>query len=160
MQDVKAAPEPHSVLLYDWRANDLVRFCTNNSNFSVLPVDTTFNLGDFFVTPTTYHLMLEDVHTGKHSIMLGPILVHQHTQFATFNYFARTLVGYNKMLQNVLAFGTDGDSNLTEALGHSFPFALQLCCFLHFKRNIQEKLQDLAPQACCSSILGWHLWQA
>ena len=155
VQDVKAAPEPQSVLFYDWQIDDLVRFCTNNSDFSILTVDTTFNLGDFFVTPTTYHhLMLEDIRTGKHPIMLGPILVHQRTQFATFNYFASTLVGYNKSLRNVLAIGTDGDANLTEALGHSFPFALQLRCFLHFKRNIQEKLRDLAiPKHVAQAIL-------
>ena len=63
------------------------------------------------------------------------------------------------MLRNVLAFGTDGDSNLTEALGHSFPFALQLRCFLHYKRNTQENLRDLAipkhvPQAFLDDIFG------
>ena len=75
MQDVKAAPEPQSVLFFDWQANDLVRFCTNNSNFSILTVDTTFNLGEFFVTPVTYHhLLLEDVNTGNHPVMVGPML--------------------------------------------------------------------------------------
>ena len=53
VQDVKAAPEPQSVMFYDWQAEDLIRFCTNNQNFSILTVDTTFNLGDFFVTPMT-----------------------------------------------------------------------------------------------------------
>ena len=145
VQDVKAAPEPQSVLFYDWQADDLVRFCTNNYSFSVLTVDTTFNLGDFFVTPMTYHhLMLEDVHTGNHPIMVGPMLVHQRMQFSTFNYFASTLISYNKLLRNVLAIGTDGDKNLTEALGHNFPFALQLRCFLHFKKNVKEKLRELA----------------
>ena len=64
-QDIKAAPEPQSVLFYEWQVDDLVRFCTHNCSFSALTVDTTFNLGDFFVTPMTYHhLKLEDVHTG------------------------------------------------------------------------------------------------
>ena len=144
VQDVKAAPEPQSVLFYQWQVDDLVCFCTNNSNFSVLTVDTTFNLGDFFVTPMTYHhLFLECIHTGKHPIMIGPMLVHQCMQFATFNYFASTLIGSNKRIRNVLAFGTDGDKNLTEALDHNFPFALQLRCFIHFKKNVQEKLRDL-----------------
>lgn len=31
-----------------------------------------------------------------------------------------------------------------EALGHNFPHALQLRCFLHFKKNVQEKFGDLA----------------
>ena len=72
VQDVKAAPEPQSVLFFDWQANDIIRCCTNNSNFSILTVDTTFNLGEFFVTPVTYHhLLLEDVHTGNHPVMVG-----------------------------------------------------------------------------------------
>ena len=54
VQDVKAAPEPQSVLFFDWQVADLIRFCTKNNNFSVLTVDTTFNLGDFFVTPMTF----------------------------------------------------------------------------------------------------------
>ena len=99
VQDVKAAPEPRSVLFYQWQVDDLVCFCTNNSNFSVLTVDTTFNLGDFFVTPMTYHhLFLECIHTGKRPIMIGPMLVHQRMQFATFNYFASTLIGSNKQI--------------------------------------------------------------
>ena len=145
VQDVKAAPEPQSVLFHDWQADDLVRFCTNSHHFSVLTADTTFNLGEFFVTPMTYHhLLLENVHTGRHPIMVGPMLVHQRMQFSTFNYFANTLISHNKSLRNVLAFGTDGDKNLADALGHNFPFAVQLRCFLHFKKNIQQKLRDLA----------------
>lgn len=38
-----------------------------------------------------------------------------------------------------------------EALGHNFPHALQL---LHFKRNVQEKLHDLAlPKQVAQQIL-------
>lgn len=38
VQDVKAAPEPQSVMFYDWQAQDLIRFCTNNQTFSILTV--------------------------------------------------------------------------------------------------------------------------
>ena len=74
VRDVKAAPEPQSVLFCDWQIDDLLRFCTDSSQFSILQVDTTFNLGDFFVTPMSYHhLMLEDIHTRKNPILIGPI---------------------------------------------------------------------------------------
>ena len=82
--------------------------------------------------------MLEDVKTGKHLIMAGPMLVHQCLKFSTFNYFASTLIGYNKLLRNILAFGTDGDKNLTEAFGHNFPFAFQFWCFVHFKKMFKR----------------------
>ena len=144
VQDVKAAPEPQCVLFSDWQLHDLVRFCTDNRRFAPLSVDTTFNLGEFYVTPISfYHLMLEDVRTGKHPVLVGPMLVHQSMHFSTFNYFTSTLVSFNKALRNVLAVGTDGDKNLTEALGHNFPRAIQLRCFVHFKKNVQEKLRDL-----------------
>ena len=146
VQDVKAAPEPQCILFADWQLQDLCR----------LSVDTTFNLGEFYVTPITYyHLMLEDVHTGKHPVLVGPMLVHQRMHFSTFNYFTSTLVSYNKSLRNVLAVGTDGDKNLTEALGHNFPRAIQLRCFVHFKKNVQQKLRDLGiPSPTANQFLN------
>ena len=59
VQDVKAAP--HLVQLDDM---DYQQSCLWN-----------FNLGNLYVTPTTYaHLMLNDITTGQ---LLGPILVRQ-----------------------------------------------------------------------------------
>ena len=55
VQDVKAAPEPQSILFSGWQLQDLVRFCTDNRSFTPLSVDTTFNLGDFYDTPVSYY---------------------------------------------------------------------------------------------------------
>ena len=55
---VNAAPFPMMVLAFDWTLDDLVRFCTNASEFCVLGFDPTFNLGPFDVTVTTYRHML------------------------------------------------------------------------------------------------------
>ena len=80
VRDVKAAPSPQCVLLFDWQLNDMELFLTNNHHFGVLTVDTTFNLGEFYVTVVTYpQLMLQDVTMGKHPKMVGPVLVHQQT---------------------------------------------------------------------------------
>ena len=150
VRDVKAAPEPMAVCYADWQLGDLERFCTNSADheFSILSVDTTFNLGDFFVTPTSYkHLLLEDIRTGESPVIIGPVLVHQQMKFTSFNYLASVLIDGNKKLRNIQAFGTDGDTNLSDALGHNFPFALALRCFIHFERNIQGKLRDLGIPA-------------
>ena len=41
-----------------------------------LTIDTTFNLGNFCVTPTTYrHLLLESNSTGKNPLFVNPILL-------------------------------------------------------------------------------------
>ncbi len=56
---VNGAPFPVMVLTYDWTLDDLVRFCTGSTEFSVLAIDPTFSLGEFDVTVTTYrHLLL------------------------------------------------------------------------------------------------------
>ena len=131
VRDVKAAPNPQCVLFFDWQLNDLVRFLTDSRQFSVLTADTTYNLGQFYVTPTTYrHLMLVNITSQKHPTMAGPILVHQRKDFASFSYFANTMIG------------TDGDQALIEAFAHNFPFAKQLRCFIHMKKNISTKLKD------------------
>ena len=114
---------------------------TCNHHFSVPTVDTTYKLGEFYVTPMTYHhLTVEDIKTKKHPIMLGP-LVHQKVYFPAFNYFASTLIGLRKELKHVLAFCTDGDKAIVEGLSHNFPFVVQLCCFLNFK-NVEQKLKE------------------
>ena len=144
VQDVKAAPFPMCVMCFDWQLNDMVRFLTCNHHFGVLTVDTTYKLGEFYVTPMTYpHLMLQEVKANRHPTTIGPILVHQKVDFAAFNYLASSLIGLNKDLKQVLAFGTDGDKALVEALSHNFPFATQLRCFIHFKRNVETKLREL-----------------
>ena len=67
VRDVKAAPDPQCVLFFDWQIADMERFVTNTSEqHGILTIDPTYNLGQFYVTPTTYpHLMLEDITTRK-----------------------------------------------------------------------------------------------
>ena len=162
VRDVKAAPSPQCVMFFDWQLNDMEQFLANNHCFGILSVDTAYNLGDFYVTLTTYpHLMLQDVNTGKHPTMVGPVLVHQQTDFSSFNYFISTLISHSKHLRNILCFGTDGDKALVEALSHNFQLAIQLRCFIHFKKNVHEKLHSLGfssslAKEMLSDIFGKH----
>ena len=162
VRDVKAAPSPQCVLFFDWQLRDMRRFLTNNKKFGIFTADTTYNLGEIYVTPTAYpQLMLEDVRSKQHPTMVGPILVHQQTDFASSNYFASTLISHNKQLRNILCFGSDGDKALVEAFSHAFPFATQLRCFIHLRRNVQEKLRALSiphqvADAFLTDIFGKH----
>lgn len=62
---LQVAPSAACVVASDRQLNDVKRFCANTTdNFSVLFIDTTFNIGDFYLTPTTYrHLLMEDKRT-------------------------------------------------------------------------------------------------
>lgn len=143
VRDVKAAPEPQCILCFDTQIADMERFlCDGNQAHGILTVDPTYNLGEFYVTPTSYpHLMPEDVITGKSPILLGPVLIHQKMGFSTFNYFSSTLIGFSKKIRQLAAFGTDGQESLIDAFSHSFPSALQLRCFIHFKKNVTERMK-------------------
>ena len=70
---VQVTPEPSCIVASDRQLYDLVRFCTTQFlPASVLCIDTTFNIGNFFVTPTTYkHKILVDRHYGKEPTLFG-----------------------------------------------------------------------------------------
>ena len=156
VQDVKAAPQPACVLSTEWQLDDMVRFLTKNHKFGVLTIDTTYNLGEFYVTPVVYpHLMLGDINTHKPPLILGPIFVHQKVDFQAFNYFGSTLISLRRGLQHLMAFGTDGDKALVEAFAHNFPYAIQLRCFIHFHRNVEQKLKEFGiPSSVAEEFLG------
>ena len=154
VRDVKAVPEPMCVLATDHQLDDMVRFCTIPNNFSVLCIDPTFCIGEFNVTPIVYqHRLLETCRTGNYPIVHGPILVHQKKEFASYHYFLSTLIGLKPQLKAVQAFGTDGEGALVEALKSSFPWAQQLRCFLHMRRNIKSKLNELRFTSASLSLV-------
>ena len=138
---VTGAPEPMTVLAYDWSLEDIQRFCTQQQ-CTVLSVDPTFNLGDFDVTVTTYrHLLLKNA-SGHHPVMIGPVFVHQRKRFETHHFFASALTGLKPALTQLRSFGTDGEKALSNAFGTVFSQAVHLRCFLHFRGNLEAKLRE------------------
>ena len=141
---VQAAPEPMCVLARDRQLDEMVRNCTDNSNYVPIGVDPTFKLGRFYVTPIVFPLkMLVAKGTGKSPIYLGPLLVHQSLKFSNYHYFASQVMGLRPSLKNTKAIGTDGEGPLYEAFCGVFPKAVHLRCFSHFQRNIEDKLKQL-----------------
>lgn len=85
--------------------------------------------------------------------------MHQRKDFGSFNYFANTLVSFDKKLRQIHAFGTDGDQALIDAFAHNFPSATQLRCFIHLKQNSMMRLKDtgislLVAKEFISDIFG------
>ena len=72
--------------------------------------------------------------------------------------FLSTLVDMWPQVSAVKAFGTDGEESLIQALKSSFPWALQLQCFLHMCRNIKNKLNDLNVSTASSFIIMEHIF--
>ena len=115
-RDIKAYPEPAILLASERQLNDVSRFCCDSFEYSVLTVDPTFSLGDFDVTPTTYrHLLLECNRSGKPPVMIGPTLIHYRKTFSTYLFYASSMIGLEKNLASLRAFGTDGEKALSDA---------------------------------------------
>ena len=69
--------------------------------------------------------------------------------------FFSALVGDCNELAELLAFGTDGEQGLVKALKMQFKDAIHLRCFIHFRRNLSDKLKELGvSQTVASKILG------
>ncbi|XP_066921304.1 uncharacterized protein [Clytia hemisphaerica] len=144
---VEGAPEPMCIIGSEAAFQDLDRYCCKMPQGlnSVLTVDPTFNFGDFFFTPITYqNLAVLRKSTNKPKIDMGPALIHYRKMFSSYHYFSSSLVGIHPELSELKCFGTDGEATLQSAFSKTFPFSDQLRCFIHSKRNVEEKLKELA----------------
>ena len=141
---VQAAPEPMCILASDRQICEMVRNFTDPTHFVPISVDPTFKLGDFYVTPIVFPLRnMITKSNGKSPTYLGPMLIHQTQKFSAYHYFASQLVSLQPELAKVKAIGTDGEQALYDAFSTVFPSAVHLRCFMHFKRNIEDKLRNL-----------------
>ena len=147
------------ILVSSQQLADIECFCTSSSN-SVLSIDPTFNIGPFYVTPTTYHNLLVTTKNGNHPILLGPILIHRTKTFRPFHYLASTLVRLNPRLINLKSFGTDGEPELIKAFSICFPNAVHLRCTNHLRQNVKDKLRSLnIPQSVWKEFLADIFWK-
>ena len=76
------------------------------------------------------------------TLLLDPILIHQQKQFANYHYFTSTLVGYRPKMNQLHVFGMDREKALVHACHSQFPRVIHLSCWLHFKENILNKLEQ------------------
>ena len=136
IRDYKLAPFG-VVLASEKQLIGIVRLCTNPDQISILGVDSTFNIGKFDVTHTTYrHLLLEtrkadDTGNRTSPLFIGPALIRAMKDEYTYQYFFSTLVALEEQLKNVLSFDTDGEQAPIDAATKNFEYATGLRCFLH-----------------------------
>ena len=159
VQEVTCAPEPMAILATEQQIHDMERFCCCPSQYCILGIDPTFDLGEFSVTPIVYQNLLVVTSKGHSPWVLGPILVHYKKQFRNYNFFLSGLVGLRRVLSNVQAVGTDGERSLIDAVHQQFKHAIQLRCFRHHQQNIERHLQQhnvppLTVQQYCREIFG------
>ena len=60
-----------------------------------------------------------------------------------FFYIPLLFFFFGRAASSLLAFGSDGELALEQALSATFPKAQHVRCFLHFQQNIEHKLREL-----------------
>ena len=90
VQTISAVKSAYFLFLYnDRQINDIKRFCCEGSNPSVLPIDTTLNLCDLWITDTSYrNKRLINRESGKNPIFVGPMMFHFTKDEGAFGRFA------------------------------------------------------------------------
>ena len=141
---IAAWPEPMCVLGYDYQFKDIARFCCREHVAYPLGLDTTFNLGEFYVTPTSYkNLLLYNVRDGKPPLFIGPTLVHMTRGYSAYCHLASKLKEEEPDIGDIRSLVTDGEGGLCKALKVFYPHAVKLRCTKHFKENVKDKLKAL-----------------
>ena len=131
-----------TLLAFDKQFDNIVTFCCQSSCFSVFGVDATFELGDFYVTLTTYrNLFLTSAYASKPPVLLGPAFIHMERQSDKYHSFFASLLKLQPQISALKAYGTDGEKPLVNALETCFPDAIGLRCFIHKRKNIEEHLK-------------------
>ena len=141
--------------------HDISRFCGRGvEEKSVLGIDPTFNLADFYVTPTVYEQkLIVNKRTGKHPTFMGPVLIHVDKKYSSYYYFASQLRKLCPDFESGLnAVGTDGEEALSSAFSTVFPQSVHLLCSLHKRENILRKLREFKTEEVASKELLFDIF--
>ena len=77
---------PRVVLYLDEQVDDILQECCPPDSASILSTDTTFNVGNFYVTSTTYQRKKAlNSKTGKAANLPGPAMFHTMKTKRTFS---------------------------------------------------------------------------
>jgi len=121
IHSITSWPEPMCILGLKYQFHDITRFCCNPSLSYHLTADTTFNLGNFYVTPLSYrNLNLESKRTGKSPLFLGPILVHITRSYCAYSHLLAKLKELEPAVDDLRAIMTDGEPGLIKAIATFF----------------------------------------
>ena len=118
--------------------------CFARDSPSVFGIDKSFNLGDIYVTATSFkHKGLLRKETRDHPIVMGPLLLHGNSTETIFRCFlsdvSDALGDHNK---SQFIIGSDEERALVNAINSVFPGCTRLSCTRHLKNNADDYLKN------------------
>ena len=145
VHSVQVSPSLRMEITSEEQVADIKTFCCRPQDFSVLSIDTAYNVSNSsYLTPTRYqHMNLIDRKTSCHPHLPGPALIHNKLDAKTFQYFGNTLLECDRGLIDIMAIGSDRDPTMDKGFCQTFPIASLLAYKKHVEDNIKVKLKDL-----------------
>jgi hypothetical protein len=134
---------PCLILYTDDQIADIKKFCC--SGHTVLGIDKTFNLCDMHVTLSVYkQLTVVKSTTKQNPIFLGPIYIHDNSDFETYCHFFHHLKMklYDGQSLSKLVIGSDDERAMVNAVTTAFPESTHILCTRHLRQNCNKKLED------------------
>lgn len=135
---------PRVVCATEQQISDLRDNCTGG-DASVLQIDPTFCLGQFYLTCTTFrHKKFINASNNLPALLPGPCMLHATREITDYEHFGRHI---SRLLgdKTVAFVGTDGEKALISGLHRteSFSNSLWLLCMNHAKDNCLRKMTEL-----------------
>jgi hypothetical protein len=133
---------PCIILYDDDQLEDLKTLCSSGQ--SIVGIDKTFNLCEMHVTASCYkHTSVYIDNPGEPPILLGPIFIHDNSDFESYsNFFNHLRVKLISTDTSNLVIGCDEEYALVSSIQTSFPEAGHIHCIRHLRLNIKHKLTD------------------
>ena len=77
VHNLQWTPSPRVVFYHEDQIDDILRDCCSPESKSILSIDTTFNVGNFYLTSTTYQSKkVLNKKTGEPANLPGPAMFH------------------------------------------------------------------------------------
>ena len=130
---------PCLILYTDAQMDDIKHMCCSGQ--SIIGVDKTFNLCDMHVTASCYKQMTVVMEkTEEPPIFLGPIFIHDNSDFESFsNFFNHLRIKLINEATEELVFGTDEEAALVNSIKTAFPESGHVLCIPTSKATLNRK---------------------
>ena len=129
-------------LATDTQIHLMEQFCTGESA-GIVGIDMTYNIGQYFVTPTTIrHPLLIHTISKVEPTLLGPTLIHTEHNQHSYRHFASSLVNLNPKLKNISFLGSDRALETVNGFKIHMPSLQHIVCMKHLKDNVESYLKS------------------
>jgi len=146
-------PAPRVVYFIDEQVDDIIRECCHPNSRCILSIDTTFNIGNFYVTTTMYQSeKVISKRTAEPANLPGPAMFHTTKTQKDYLYFAHTLLESSYALERIVFVGGDRDKVQSFFL-KPLEGSIFLLCKKHVEDNIMEKIADLGLNSIKCELL-------